>query len=139
MNKPVNSPDAAKIYAQHDAAFAQVSAFVIIDRGDGFRAPSKVATVAFKFPPHGHGERRVYAYVHWLGLPMVRGWASGCGYDKKTAACASAVSQIGMTQWRKLMVEKPEAVRLYAALQLDTGPTWQSQLESAGFIVLQAV
>lgn len=122
-----------RIYQQYEAAFAQVSAYVICSEGQ-----DRVATIAFKFPPRGHGERRVYAYVHWLGLPMVRGWASGGGYDKRTAACSSAMAKLWPTV--PLSTTKADALgAFYFALKSDTGPTWQSQLETAGFIVLQAV
>ncbi|MDE2426686.1 MAG: hypothetical protein KGO96_12340 [Elusimicrobia bacterium] len=75
------------IYDQHRAAFAQVEAYVILKDGQ------RVANIAFKFPRDGAG--RLWAYVHWLGLSMVRGYASGCGYDKRTAACASAAKRMG--------------------------------------------
>lgn len=75
------------VYEQHDAAFKQVSAFVITDsKGE------RVATIAFKFPKDGAG--RLYAYVHWIGVPMVRGHANGYGYDKKSAAVESAIPKI---------------------------------------------
>lgn len=54
-----------KIYEQHDAAFSRVSAYVVARNGE------RVATIAFKFPADGAG--RLWAYVHWLGLEMVRG------------------------------------------------------------------
>ena len=74
------------IYDQHDAAFARVSAFVICRDGE------RVATVALKFPADGAG--RLHAYVHWLGLPMVRGFAGGYGYDKRSAAVIEATGKI---------------------------------------------
>lgn len=122
------------IYAQHDAAFARVSAYVVMYQGE------KVATIAFKHPADGAG--RLYAYVHWLGLEMVRGHANGYGYDKKTAACASAAGK---------MQRHPDyeaATRTYRtqclssfvfALAQDRGPTFDSALRTAGFDVLQAV
>ena len=59
------------IYEQHKAAFSNVSAFVIVKGGE------RVATIAFKFPRDGAG--RLFAYVHWLGEEMIRGYASGGG------------------------------------------------------------
>ena len=115
------------IYEQHAAAFANVAAYVIMRDGE------RVATIAFKFSRDGAG--RLYAYVHWLGLPMVRGFANGYGYDKRSAACSAAV--------RKIMVPSGEdhgdVSRFCTALAHDDGAYWDSNLHNAGFIVLQAV
>ena len=123
------------IYKQHRAAFASVSAYVVMHAGD------RVATVAIKYPRDGAG--RLYSYVHWLGMPMVRGFAAGGGYDKRTAACACAA--------RKLPDELPAgsdtADRVYAAvynnflnaMRADGGLDWNTALTRAGFTVLQAV
>jgi hypothetical protein len=119
------------IYDQHRAAFNQVSAYVVMHGAD------RVATVAIKYPRDGAG--RLYAYVHWLGVPMVRGFAGGGGYDKRSAACASAT--------RKLPESLPEgydaAADVYAAflatMRADGGLDWNSALTRAGFTVLQAV
>jgi hypothetical protein len=119
------------IYEQHRAAFSQVSAYVVMHGAD------RVATVAIKYPRDGAG--RLYAYVHWLGVPMVRGFAGGGGYDKRTAACASAA--------RKLPDHLPEgydaAADVYAAflatMRADGGLDWNTALTGAGFNVLQAV
>ena len=70
------------IYKLHDAAFSRVSAYVILEGGD------RVATIAFKQPADGAG--RLWVYVHFFGIEMVRGCAGGFGYDKQTAACAAA-------------------------------------------------
>ena len=119
------------IYAQHRAAFSNVSAYVVMYGGE------RVATVAIKYPRDGAG--RLYSYVHWLGVPMVRGHAGGGGYDKRTAACASAA--------RNLPESLPEgydaAADVYAAflatMRADGGLEWNSALTRAGFTVLQAV
>lgn len=130
---------AKSIYEQHDSAFAQVSAFVVVKDGE------RVATVAFKFPKDGAG--RLYAYVHWLGLPMVRGFADGYGYDKKSAAVESAINkgkaafddasqdpqQISDANSRAL-----HSLRL-AILTGGEGKYWNRRLEDAGFQVWQAV
>ena len=73
------------IYDQHKAAFPSVSAYVVLHNGE------RVATIAFKHPRDGSG--RLYAYVHWLGVEMVRGFAGGYGYDKHSAACADAAQR----------------------------------------------
>lgn len=113
------------IYQQHRAAFAAVSAYVILHRGE------RVATVAFKYPRDGAG--RLYAYVHWLGSPMVRGFAGGGGYDKHSAACAAAV--------RKMAVPgaSPASDAFVIAMNVDRGYGWDDELRRAGFDVLQAV
>lgn len=108
------------IYDQHRAAFRSVSAYVILKDGE------LVARIAFKFPRDGAG--RLTAYVHWLGEEMVRGFASGGGYDKRTAACASAVAKM-----------HSDDNAFLEALARDTGPTWEDQLRKAGFTVLSAV
>ena len=118
------------IYQQHATAFAHVSAYVILHDGQC------VATVAFKYPRDGAG--RLYAYVHWLGTPMVRGFAGGGGYDKRSAACAAAVRKLGNPN---LAVD--DASRLWlafaGALAKDDGHGWDAQLQRAGFDVVQAV
>jgi hypothetical protein len=119
------------IYDQHRAAFNQVSAYVVMHGAD------RVATVAIKYPRDGAG--RLYAYVHWLGVPMVRGFAGGGGYDKRSAACASAA--------RKLPESLPEgydaAADVYRSfvdvMRADGGLDWATALTGAGFKVLQAV
>lgn len=113
------------IYRQHDAAFANVSAFVIAKDGE------RVATVAFKFPRDGAG--RLYAYVHLIGDEMVRGYAGGYGYDKRSAACADAA--------RKLGGDADEARDAFAAALIagHDGAGWDSALRGAGFTVWSAV
>ena len=111
------------IYTQHAAAFASVSAFVILNR-----AGERVATVALKFPRDGAG--RLYAYVHWIGVEMKRGHANGYGYDKRSAAVADAARRI---EW------PADAAAFAAAATLDGGADWTRAVENAGFTVLQAV
>jgi hypothetical protein len=118
------------IYDQHKAAFSNVSAFVVLKDGD------RVATVAIKFPKDGAG--RLYAYVHWLGMPMVRGFASGGGYDKRTAACSAAAYQINLNELPAPPVGQ-DCRAFTAALRKDSGYDWTRQLEDAGFTVVQAV
>lgn len=120
------------IYEQHAAAFKNVSAFVVLDEGE------RVATIAFKFPKDSAG--RLYAYVHWLGVPMVRGHATGYGYDKRTAACSSAVRHIKIPYGPEHKTFNVGACkRFIGVLAADQGPTWDSTLRDADFTVLQAV
>jgi hypothetical protein len=117
------------IYDQHKISFGAVEAFVVTHNGE------RVATIAFKFPRLGEG--RLYAYVHWVGVSMVRGFANGYGYDKRSAACSSAAQKL-----KPLFVEKPidnPAHAFLEALARDDGNTWHNQLLAAGFQVLQAV
>ena len=117
----------ATIYEQHDAAFAHVSAYVIAKDGE------RVATISFKFPRDGAGG--LYAYVHWLGLEMVRGHAKGADYDKRSAACDAAARKITFKHG-----EKPAYLdRFVAALAKDDCMGWDRRLRDAGFEVWQAV
>ena len=113
------------IYRQHDAAFANVSAYCIARDG------KRVATVAFKFPRDGAS--RLWCYVHLFGAEMVRGYAAGYGYDKQSAACASAASRIDAEAFDDLRVEFLDAMRK------DDGMGWDRNLRDAGFDVWQAV
>lgn len=115
----------ANIYDQHTAAFNRVSAYVVLRNGE------RVATVAFKFPADGAG--RLYAYVHWIGTEMTRGSASGYGYDKRSAACANAVSK------RVWAADDEPALWFARALATDGGSEWDRRLRDAGFVVLQAM
>lgn len=118
-----------KIYEQHEKAFSNVQAFVILKDGE------RVATIAFKFPKNGAG--RLYAYIHWFGTSMIRGHANGYGYDKKSAACESAVAKLPYTDD---LDENHNASRAsFRAALTDTGGTWETALRDAGFTVLQAV
>lgn len=119
----------SKIYDQHDAAFKDVSTYLVLK--DGKRA----ATIAFKYPRDGAG--RLYAYVHWFGVEMTRGFASGCGYDKHSAAVASAVVKIEKVDEK---YGDPESQAAFiAAARRDAGDTWDACLRKAGFEVFQAV
>ena len=115
---------ATNIYDQHRAAFANVSAYVVM------RDNERVANIAFKFPRDGAS--RLWVYVHWFGVPMVRGSAGGYGYDKKTAACNSAS--------RALPEATSDSQEAFTkALAIDDGNDWERNLRNAGFDVLQAV
>ena len=125
-----------KIYDQHRAAFGNVSAHCIAKNGE------LVGTIAFKFPRDGAG--RLHAYVHWHGIPMVRGFAGGYGYDKRSAACSDAARNA-------INAHKDDSVTpadtgtdmrrdFFIALRdCDNGDTWQGALIKAGFQVWSAV
>ena len=120
------------IYDQHKAAFAQVSAYVVVKDGE------LKARIAFKFPKDGSG--RLYAYVHWLGDPMVRGFATGGGYDKGSAACSAAVRKMDWKTTAKTIDDKEEMRAAFIrALAKDDGATWNDHVRKAGFLVFAAV
>jgi hypothetical protein len=119
------------IYNHHDKAFAQVSAYVVLKDGE------RVATIALKFPKDGAG--RLWAYVHWIGTPMVRGFAGGYGYDKRSAAVASAARKLQQPLGACLNDPKRPQDAFVAALYRDDGEYFDRRLENAGFTVLQAV
>lgn len=129
---------AANIWDQHRAAFSNVSAFVVM------RGAERVATIALKFPRDGSG--RLYAYVHWIGEHMVRGFAAGYGYDKRSAATADAARKLSLKkgQWPDGTPHyTPEQIDMFArfktALSTDDGVEFHNRLRDAGFTMLQAV
>lgn len=129
---------AQQIYNQHRAAFASVEAYVIARDGE------RAATIAFKFPRDGAG--RLYAYVHWLGEPMVRGFAGGGGYDKRSAACAAAARKLELSDGaytdgmpHNSAEERAAWEAFRDALAKDDGMGWDRNLMAAGFNVWQAV
>ena len=114
------------IYDQHSTTFKSVSAYVVALNGE------RVATIAFKFPKDGAGRLTVYA--HWLGVSMVKGTATGYGYDKCSAALANAS--------RKITGESSDIdaqAKFVSAIAHDCGSNWDAELRRAGFDVLQAV
>lgn len=126
------------IYDQHNAAFNRVSAFVVMRDGE------RVATIALKFPADGAG--RLYAYTHWLGATMTRGYAGGYGYDKRSAAVESAVAKIPANPFTAVELQYADGrpwfihfAAFKAALSDIGGEDWTRLLEKAGFTVLQAV
>ncbi len=114
------------IYEHRDKAFARTAAYVIL------RNNERVATIAFAFPRDGAG--RLYAYVHWIGVEMVRGHASGYGYDKKSAAIESAMRAL-----KKKDTLPNDCMVFWSALRRIDGNTWDRALQDAGFTVMQAV
>ncbi len=128
----------ANIYDQHRASFAHVSAYVIARNG------KQIGTIAFKFPRDGAG--RLLAYVHFIGIPMVRGYAGGYGYDKQSAACANAAQKMKLANgvWPDGTPHfSPEEEAVYdafkAAIVRDGGKEWHNCLRDAGFSVWGAV
>jgi len=116
----------------YDTAFANVSAFVLLDR-----AGVKVGTIAIK---RGNA---VTAYVHLLGTPCARGRACGGGYDRESAAIQTAIDRIAATDpsdtspWADDYRANRLAMRA-AVPAMDAGD-WRRELERHGLTVLQAV
>ncbi len=125
----------SKIYDLHSAAFAQVSAYIILKDGE------KVATVAFKYPKDGAG--RLWCYLHVVGLKMVRGYAGGYGYDKTSAAfddAAKAQTKVEKAEHQREDVYKKlinESEYIYGCL--EDSHDWTYCLQNAGYIVIKAV
>ena len=124
------------IYEQHKAAFPNVSAFVVMRGGE------RVATVAIKYPRDGAG--RLYAYVHLIGVPMVRAHANGFGYDKRSAAVAAAIAKIPapvsdhFTKERYAKVAGWHGTLRFSVAEMESRD-WTQALERQGFTVIQAV
>lgn len=119
------------VYDQHDKAFDQVSAYVIM------RGKERAATIAFKSPRDGAG--RLNVFCHWIGLPMVKGYAGGYGYDKRTAALANAAQRVELDPEHQTPAQLKAQKRFIKCLSLDNGYDWATQLREHGFTVLQAV
>lgn len=126
------------IYDQHAAAFARVSAFVILSDG------AVIGKVSIKFPADGAG--RLYAYCHIIGAEMVRGYAGGFGYDKRSGAVESAFARMPLHEApADTMAPDHHAkiaahqARIKAALATDSGLDWSRRIEDAGYSVICAV
>ena len=125
------------IYDAHDKAFANVSAWVILD-AQGV----KVASVAIKYGA------RATAFTHFIGVAMTRGGAGGSGYDRTSAAIQDGFAKA--TTFGPDDYDTPESVARRASMQSDLdafrqalnshdGYHWYQNLERAGYRVLQAV
>ena len=125
-----------KIYDQHNASFAKVEGYVITEKGGNDR----LATVAFKFPEDGAG--RLYCYLHLIGIPMVRGSATGYGYDKRSAAFEDATDKLGISNDHH--IDTVKYTNLIIAFRKagcvgNGGSNWDRALREAGYNVLQAI
>lgn len=119
----------ADIYTQHEKAFSNVQAFVIGNHHDC------LATIAFKFPKVGAG--RLYCYMHVVGFPMVRAYAGGYGYNKRSAAAYAAAKMVKL-DGEQSMARKDLAQNLLSCIK-DDGSNWDKHLRDAGFHVWRAV
>ena len=123
------------IYERFDSSFGQVSAWALLDSSGGY-----IGRIAFKWPRDGMG--RAYCYFQLWGAAMARGSASGCGYDKGSAAFDSALEAWAAMQREAGKTDSPiraEIVRLYTLIAdcraNAGGERWTHSLESKGFRV----
>ena len=116
------------VYGQFNTHFKSVSVYTILKDG------AFVASISIKYPSRGEG--KLWAYVRFYGSPMVRGGASGSGYDKVSAAVVSAVSKLVPPEWRDPDHDSFAIFEtLQEALKIDGGAGWDQYLEGAGFTV----
>lgn len=126
----------SNIYDLHEKAFQQVSAFVVTKDGE------RLANIAIKFPASGHAERRLWAYIHVMGIPMVRGYADSYGYDKQSAAILSAIGKLpAIGEGDVMRADWPVACAMIDAMRAcaDNGRSPLDQLRDLGYSVFQAV
>jgi hypothetical protein len=119
------------VYDLHRVAFASVGAYAISRDGE------RIASVAFRFPHDGAG--RLWCYVHVFGTEMVRSCAGGYGYDKCSAAVASAVARIKAPEGEAWAKDAASVRAIQTCLSGDSGQHWDRRLQDAGFTVWQAV
>ena len=116
------------IYEQRDQAFSRVSAYTVA-RHDSEGA--QVATIAFHHPRDGAG--RLYAYVSFFGVPTVRGFARGGGYDKQSRALAGAAMRLdsqGAEREPAVRVNR-ELAAFIEILARDDGSDWRSRFHGS--------
>ena len=117
-----------KVYDQFDAATRDLSAFVVLRKGTSDVA----AKVVIK-----RGNQRCYAYVHIFGTRMVRGVASGGGYDMASAAVEDAARKYatnakraaGESEFVRESYADPVAVTLSRAMLDSGGQSWNRKVE----------
>lgn len=121
------------IYEQHEKSFNNVRALVAFKLVNGeIREQIKIA---FKFPKDGAG--RLTCYLHLIGVPMVRGFATGYGCDKKSAAIWDAAKRINMRDGDGEYM--PEIESLQTALRNADSKGFDSALREAGYTLMYAV
>lgn len=125
------------VYDHHDKAFSKVAGHVLMEDGE------QVGTIAFKFPTDGAG--RLWCYFHIHGLPMVRAYAGGYGYDKQSAAfesAAKAARVVKLESWQDNSKGEYNGFFKIAnhIAEIDTGgDDWKHALRKAGYTVLTAI
>lgn len=120
------------IYAQRDAAFAKVEAYLVMKGAD------RVAKVGVK-----HGAS-VTVYFHQVGSQMVRARADGGGYDRTSAAIGSAIIKLephdkGYEGDAFAVEFDANRAAMQAAVPDMDSRDWRDALQRAGFTVFQAI
>lgn len=132
----------AAIWREFETKTADWSAWLVLRNGD----------VVAKIVTHYGGRRSpngltVRAFVHVLGLPMVRGIARGGGYDMRTAAIASACQHIQDAKLKHLPTTQGEDMYKLALNEqaakfralVDQGHDIPHQLRAMGYQVEQVM
>lgn len=122
------------VYEQHRKHFDSVAAYVVVGTNSKGE-PDRKATIAFRYPRDGMG--RQWCYLHVFGGAMVRGYASGCGYDKHSASASAAARRISAKDYYP--ESQADVAAIVAALIPDDGHSWEKRLRDAGYHVFQAV
>lgn len=116
------------VYDYFDKHTADISAYAILKDG------ACVGRVVYRYPRDGMG--RLYCYLQFWGERMTRGYASGCGYDKHTAAFLDALCDLPENNGN------PDAAAHIARCRAgvhDNGHSWEDQLRGLGFTVQHVV
>lgn len=128
------NPDA--IRAEHDRFTADLHAWAV------FKGSEHVANITVRYggrsSPHG---LTVRAYVHVLGLPMVRGIARGGGYDMKSAAIVGTWRMWPKNTYQDdahLSLSTRQTVKDFAGLK-DGSHDIPHQLREMGYTVAQVL
>lgn len=115
------------IYTQHEKAFANVSAYVIMFGGE------LLARVNIKYGA------TVHAYVHAAGTSMVKGTASGGGYDRTSTAVIRAASKIVPVSPHSGEEFADVATLVTVMRNAPDGLDWETVLRNAGYNIIQAI
>lgn len=131
------NPDAVR--AEHDRITRDLSAWLILKNGE----PVAKVTTRYSGRSNPNGVSCT-AFVHVLGLPMVRGKTGpGGGYDMKSAAVEAAVANWPDDLYQKdehLSSFAREAVyKIYGRVGLSNGQTWDAQVRAAGYTVVEVL
>lgn len=130
------------IYRLHEKAFSNVQAYAI------FKGKKHLANVNLKFPRDG--AERLWCYFHIIGLEMVRAYAGGYGYDKRSAAVQAAIQTHPIPElsdnlkdqdWAQKDIKKDiKAVKALKKVAKDMeGQDWAQALRDNGYKVIQVV
>lgn len=121
------------VYDQHAHSFVNIAAWVILKDGE------RVATFATKYGRGGSSGVTLTAYLHVIGLPMVRfREGPGGGYAMKDAA----FRRVAEKAYKQVQThETADANRVAASFKdyPDAGEHWDGWLRSRGYQVEAAL